>query len=119
MRGELCGFDSLEVQPLAHRWMGLMGRWMDGNFDLIRRWGDMYRREPTALTGRGPDLHMIAYVDRAIEIRLAAIDQMPTQAIAYGPDPMPAQLAVVGQRPFVVAGRGDHVESPAGGQPMA
>ena len=65
--------ESLEVQPLAHRWMGLMGRWMDGNFDLIRRWGDMYKREPSVQTERGPDLRMIAYVDRAIGIRLAAL----------------------------------------------
>jgi DNA-binding transcriptional MerR regulator len=65
--------DSLEVQPLAHRWMALMGRWMDGNLDLIHRWGDMYKREPSAMTEKGPDLRMIAYVDRAIELRMAAL----------------------------------------------
>ncbi|MFP2904136.1 MerR family transcriptional regulator [Pyxidicoccus sp. 3LFB2] len=65
--------DSLEVQPLAHRWMALMGRWMDGNIELIHRWGDMYKREPSALSNKGPDLHMIAYIDRAIELRVAAL----------------------------------------------
>ncbi|MCP3137771.1 MerR family transcriptional regulator [Pyxidicoccus xibeiensis] len=65
--------DSLEVQPLAHRWMMLMGLWMDGNFDLIRRWGDMYKREPSVHSEQGPDLRMVEYVDRAIELRLAAL----------------------------------------------
>ncbi|WP_163995084.1 MerR family transcriptional regulator [Pyxidicoccus caerfyrddinensis] len=65
--------DSLEVQPLAHRWMTLMGIWMDGNLDLIYRWGEMYRREPSALTGKGPDLGMVAYMDRAIQLRMAAL----------------------------------------------
>lgn len=27
--------DALELQPLAARWMTLMGQWMDGNYDLI------------------------------------------------------------------------------------
>ncbi len=65
--------DSLEVQPFAHRWMALMGIWMDGNFDLIRRWGEMYRSEPSALSANGPDLRMVAYMDQAIQLRIAAL----------------------------------------------
>nr|WP_225937709.1 MerR family transcriptional regulator [Myxococcus sp. RHSTA-1-4] len=65
--------DSLEVQPLAYRWMTLVGTWMEGDFDLIRRWGDMYRREHSAMSNKGPDPRMVAYIDRAIEIRLAAL----------------------------------------------
>jgi DNA-binding transcriptional MerR regulator len=37
-----------EVQPLAARWITLLGQWMDGNYDLVTRWGEMYRREPVA-----------------------------------------------------------------------
>ncbi|AKJ29134.1 MerR family transcriptional regulator [Caldimonas brevitalea] len=65
--------ESLAVQPLAYRWMQLMGVWMEGNFDLIRRWGDMYKREPAALHGSGPDLAMIEYVERAVGVRIAAL----------------------------------------------
>jgi DNA-binding transcriptional MerR regulator len=64
---------SLEVQPYAHRWMALMGIWMEGNIDLIRRWGQMYMKEPSALAGKGPDLRMVAYMDQAIELRIAAL----------------------------------------------
>lgn len=64
--------ESLEVQPLAHRWMNLMGIWMEGDFDLIRRWGEMYTREPSARSAKGPDMTMVGYIDRAIQLRLAA-----------------------------------------------
>jgi hypothetical protein len=64
--------ESLEVQPLAHRWMYLMGLWMDGNFDLICRWGNMYRQELSAVGHKGPDLDMVTYMHRAIQLRLAA-----------------------------------------------
>ncbi|MDQ0573323.1 DNA-binding transcriptional MerR regulator [Variovorax paradoxus] len=65
--------DALEVQPLAARWMNLMGQWMDGSFDLIERWGEMYRREPVARRGDGPSAELIAYIDKAIGLRLAAL----------------------------------------------
>ena len=61
-----------EVQPLAQRWMRLMLRWMDGNFDLIDRWGEMYEKEPTAHGRNGaPQSDMIEFIRRTIDLRMA------------------------------------------------
>ncbi|PIF75788.1 DNA-binding transcriptional MerR regulator [Variovorax sp. 54] len=65
--------DALELQPLAARWMTLMGQWMDGNFDLIVRWGEMYRREPVARRDDGPPAELIDYIGQAIAVRMAAL----------------------------------------------
>lgn len=65
--------DALEVQPLAFRWMNLMGQWMDGNYDLIARWGEMYRREPVARRDDGPPAELIDYIGAAIGVRMAAL----------------------------------------------
>jgi DNA-binding transcriptional MerR regulator len=65
--------DALEVQPLASRWMNLMGQWMDGNYDLITRWGEMYRREPVARRDDGPPAELIDYIGEAIGVRMAAL----------------------------------------------
>ncbi|NMO22768.1 MerR family transcriptional regulator, partial [Pyxidicoccus fallax] len=65
--------ESPEAQPLAYRWMTLMITWMQGDFDLLRRWGDMYKRETSALNGVGPDPRMVAYMDRAIAVRVNAL----------------------------------------------
>lgn len=61
----------LAVQPLAHRWMGLIHHWLDGDFDLIERWGTMYKGEPAARQGVGPDLSVVRYVEQATELRMA------------------------------------------------
>jgi DNA-binding transcriptional MerR regulator len=66
--------ESPVIQPLAQRWMGLMLRWMDGDFDLIDRWGDMYDKEPTAHRWQGaPQRDMVAFVRRAIDLRVALL----------------------------------------------
>jgi len=64
---------SLEVQPTIHRWMNLMARWMDGDFDLMTRWGHMHEQEPRVRTEDAPDLDMIRYVGRAIDARMAVL----------------------------------------------
>ena len=64
--------DALEVQPLANRWMLLMGTWLEGDIDLIRRWGEMYKREPATHNATGPTLAMIAHIERAIDLRWEA-----------------------------------------------
>ena len=66
--------DSPEVQALAYRWMALMLHWMGGDLDLLERWGHMFRTEPSA-QGRNhaPPGDMIAYVEAAIELRLALL----------------------------------------------
>jgi DNA-binding transcriptional MerR regulator len=65
--------DAPEVQPIAARWMTLMGQWMDGNYDLITRWGEMYRREPVARRDDGPPAELIDYIGQAIGLRMAAL----------------------------------------------
>lgn len=65
--------EALEVQPLAVRWMNLMAQWMDGNFDLISRWGEMYRREPAMRRDDGPPTALVEYIEMAIGLRLAAL----------------------------------------------
>lgn len=81
--------DSLEVQPLAARWMTLMGQWMDGNYDLVTRWGEMYRREPVARRDDGPSAELVDYIGEAISIRMAALlRHMRTDDFArLGPPP--------------------------------
>ncbi len=62
----------LAVQPLAHRWMGLIHHWLDGDFSLIERWGTMYKAEPVARRKNvGPDLSVVQYVEQATELRMA------------------------------------------------
>ncbi len=65
--------DSLELQPLAHRWMTLMLHWMDGDFDMLERWDYMYQREPVAQQQEGPGQDMIAYISQPIKQRLAVL----------------------------------------------
>jgi DNA-binding transcriptional MerR regulator len=66
--------DALEVQPFAHRWMSLMLRWMSGDFELIDRWGEMYRKEPSAHGRNGaPQSDMIDFIRRAIDLRMALL----------------------------------------------
>ncbi len=66
--------ETMEVQPLARRWMSLTLRWMGGNFDLIDRWSEMYRQEPSAHGRHGaPPSDMIAFANRAIEFRIGLL----------------------------------------------
>ena len=61
----------LAVQPLAHRWMGLIHHWLDGDFGLIERWGAMYKVEPAARRNAGPGLDVVRYVEQATDLRMA------------------------------------------------
>jgi DNA-binding transcriptional MerR regulator len=66
--------DALQVQPLVHRWMSLMLHWMDGDFNLLERWGHMYNQEPSA-HGRydAPPSDMLAYMESAIQLRMSLL----------------------------------------------
>ena len=66
--------DSPEIQVLARRWMSLVHHWMDGDFELMHRWGEMYRSEPAA-HGRmsGPPTDMFHFMQRAIDMRMALL----------------------------------------------
>lgn len=67
--------DSPQIQPVIHRWMRLMLRWMNGDFDLMARWGEMYERDAQALRGEGPDLAMTRYVRAASNARMAVLSK--------------------------------------------
>lgn len=63
-----------EVQRLAYRWMGLMLHWMDGDMALLDRWGHMFRTEPgTQGRNHAPSGDMIAYIESAIQLRVALL----------------------------------------------
>lgn len=65
--------DSAEVQSLARRWMALMLAWMKGDFALMERWGEMYRREPFGHIARdAPPLEVIDFMRQATTLRMEA-----------------------------------------------
>lgn len=67
--------DDPEVQALTQRWMGLMHRWLGGDFDLMSRWGEVFAREPQARRANGPGLPLVRYVEQASERRMALWQQ--------------------------------------------
>lgn len=72
--------DAPQAQPLATRWMSLMLFWMEGDFDLMERWGHMYREEPVARGhGNGPAPDMVDYITRTIDLRMALLSKYMTQ----------------------------------------
>lgn len=66
------------VQPLAQHWMALVHQWLGGDFELIERWGRMYRQEPVAQRRAGPDAEhrpepaLLRYIEQATTLRMAA-----------------------------------------------
>ncbi|WP_082606754.1 MerR family transcriptional regulator [Acidovorax sp. Root275] len=72
--------DTPEVQALAYRWMALMLHWMNGDLDLLERWGHMFRTEPTT-QGRNhaPPGDMIEFIETAIKLRMALLEKYLTR----------------------------------------
>ncbi|MRD46428.1 MerR family transcriptional regulator [Caenimonas koreensis DSM 17982] len=64
--------DSPVAQTLARRWMALVHHWMGGDFELMHRWGEMYKNEPSA-HGRkgGPPTEVFEFMQKAADVRLA------------------------------------------------
>ena len=72
--------DADEVQRLANRWMVLMLEWMEGDMDLMDRWGHMYRHEPSAHSlNHAPSGAMIEFMERAIALRLQVLGRYFTR----------------------------------------
>ncbi|MBE7368949.1 MerR family transcriptional regulator [Ramlibacter pallidus] len=65
------GIDTPECQVLTRRWTMLMVRWMGGDFDLIERWGAMFRQE-AEVRGQGgaPPTDMMEFMESAIKLRM-------------------------------------------------
>ena len=73
--------DDPAVQKLTHRWMALLLEWMGGDMDLMDRWGHMYRQEPsTHNINDAPSSAMMAYVERAIALRMQVLQRHLTRA---------------------------------------
>lgn len=64
---------SLELQPLARRWMDVSARWMDGDLALLNRWGSMLREQPGLPLPPGMDRALLEYIDQPVQLRLAAL----------------------------------------------
>lgn len=65
--------DSVELQPLARRWMDVAARWVNGDMAFLERWGDMLRERPGLPKPDGMDRQLLAYIDQAVRLRLAVL----------------------------------------------
>ena len=65
--------DSIDLQPLARRWMDVSARWMNGDIALLQRWGSMLREQPSLPLPIGMDRALLDYIDQAIQLRLAVL----------------------------------------------
>jgi hypothetical protein len=65
--------DALELQPLVRQWMELSARWMNGDLQLLERWGRMLREQPGLPLPSGMDRELLEYMDQAIKLRLAVL----------------------------------------------
>jgi DNA-binding transcriptional MerR regulator len=73
-------WDDIRVQPLAQRWMTHMHGWMQGNFDLMERWGQMYMAEPS-IQNRGLMARAVVdFIDPAVQLRLSLYRRYLTDA---------------------------------------
>lgn len=70
--------DSIELQPLAQRWMDLAARWMSGEIDLLRRWGRMLREHPALSSRSGADRELLEYIHQAVQLRLSTLEKYLT-----------------------------------------
>ena len=59
-------WDDPRVQPLAH-----MHGWMQGNFDLMERWGQMYMAETSMHTRGLMARPVVDYIEPAVQLRLS------------------------------------------------
>jgi MerR family transcriptional regulator, thiopeptide resistance regulator len=65
--------DSIELQPLARRWMDVAARWMDGDIAILNRWGSMLREQPALPLPEGMDRALLDYIEQATQLRLAVL----------------------------------------------
>lgn len=77
------------VQPLAQRWMSLMHGWMQGDFDLMLRWGRMYLAEPAVQGPAGIHLPVVTYIEQAVQLRLSLLLRYITEAEMHSLVPVP------------------------------
>lgn len=65
--------DSIELQPLARRWMDVSARWANGDLALLQRWRSMLIEQPGLPLPKGMDRPLFEYIGQAIQLRLAVL----------------------------------------------
>jgi len=65
--------DSIELQPLARRWMDVSARWANGDLALLKRWGSMLREQPGLPLPDAMDRTLLEYIGQAVQVRLAVL----------------------------------------------
>jgi DNA-binding transcriptional MerR regulator len=64
--------DTPSLQQLAQRWMDLSLQMAQGDYDLMKRWEQMYLQEPAVRGKAGDDIELVTYINRAIALRVEA-----------------------------------------------
>ena len=64
--------DSREAQKLAYRWLAAAMKWMDGDIGITRRWRQLHVGGAPAPDHAGLDHTLIAYIEQATRLHLAA-----------------------------------------------
>ena len=65
--------DAPEVQQLAQQWMHVAMAVFGGQLSTIRQWADMYKHAPQTAAHMGLDTALLAYLEQAIGMRMAAL----------------------------------------------
>jgi DNA-binding transcriptional MerR regulator len=65
--------DSIELQPLARRWMDVSARWANGDIALLKRWRSMLLEQPSLPLPSTMDRALLVYIDQAIQLRMAVL----------------------------------------------
>ncbi len=65
--------DAPEVQQLAQQWMHVAMAVFGGQLSTIRQWADMHKHAPQTAAHMGLDTALLAYLEQAIGMRMAAL----------------------------------------------
>lgn len=71
--------DAHEAQRLAYRWLGAAMQWMDGDIGITRRWRKLHGDAAQAPDHVGLDHALMAYIEQATRLHLAALRRHLTE----------------------------------------
>lgn len=72
--------DAAQIQLLAQRWMNVAMEVFGGELPTVLRWVHMHRVAPETAVHAGLDPAMLDYLERAIEVRMAALRRHLSEA---------------------------------------
>lgn len=106
--------DSPQVQSLAQRWIMQMVDWMEGDFDLMVRWGEVYNNEPGIYTAQCPSPALVRYIGTATELRKQAfLRHMSLEELMQTRSPPEDEWAELDAQVEVLKQQGDSLTSAA------